>query len=134
MDHISIAALSSFYAMLLSRIIAGSLVPSGKEGIFFAEAGPRHSWKHLAQVVIDAGIRLGKLEKVTKVRSLSLQEAADSWGYGTKPELAELGLASNTRTKAERAREWGWSGWMGNAEEGEEELRKGVEADWRAII
>lgn len=128
-DHISITALTSLYSTFMSRIISGAPVPSGKEGIFFSEAGPRHSWKHLVQVVVDAGIRVGKLKKGIEVKSLSLQEAADNLGLGAMPGFVELGFASNSRTKAERAKEWGWS-----ANEGEEEFRKGVEGDWRAVI
>ncbi|KAF2472445.1 NAD dependent epimerase/dehydratase family protein [Lindgomyces ingoldianus] len=126
-DHISITDLISLYEILLTRIIEGKPVPSGPSGILFSESG-RHTWRQLMQMVADAGVKVGKLQKA-EVRSFELQKAADLWGLGAMPAFAELGLASNSKTRAEVARSWGW-----RPKDRDEEFRKGIEADWRKVV
>jgi nucleoside-diphosphate-sugar epimerase len=127
-DRISITDLVDLYRVILSQIVEGKDVPSGKEGIFFSETG-RHSWKELAQYIIDAGVKLGKLSSNVAVKEASLQEAADAHGLGAAPAFVELGFGSNARTKADRARQLGW-----DPKDGLEEFKKGIEADWKAVM
>ncbi|KAF2732564.1 NAD(P)-binding protein [Polyplosphaeria fusca] len=126
-DHISITDLADLYAKMLIQIVQGKDVPSGKDGIFFSETG-RRSWKELAQDIIEAGVKVGRIEKA-EVREASLQEAADAYGLGAMPAFVELGFASNSRTKAEKARELGWK-----SKDGFEEFQKGIEEDWKAVM
>jgi nucleoside-diphosphate-sugar epimerase len=90
-DHVHIDDVAGCYEFVLNEILVGRDVPSGKEGIFFVETG-EHSWLELSQRIAEAGVGLGALE-TTELRSLSLDEAAETLGKGWRL-IAEIGWAS----------------------------------------
>ncbi|OAL47586.1 NAD dependent epimerase/dehydratase family protein [Pyrenochaeta sp. DS3sAY3a] len=105
-DQVHIADLTALLEILLVRVIENQPVPKGKEGIIFSGT-TRNSWKDL---------------------QLPLREAMTSWGLDepSPHPFAELGFASNSRTKAEVARQWGW-------EPKSADIEKGLEEDWLAL-
>jgi nucleoside-diphosphate-sugar epimerase len=126
-SRIHIQDLLDLYTILLTRILDNKAVPSGKEGILFSET-TRTSWRDLAQLVLTTGMKLGKLPTDAQIKNMDLQEAIASWGLPEQAAgIAELGFASNSRTKAERAREWGWQPKCLN-------MATAVEADWKAVL
>ena len=105
-DHVHIADLAKLYELAVAKILAGdSDVPFGKKGIMFSENG-QHSWMEVAQGVADAAYELGKI-KTNEVKSVSVAEGAKALAGGNEL-LAELGFASNSRTRSDLGRSWGW--------------------------
>ncbi|KFX88056.1 hypothetical protein V490_07867 [Pseudogymnoascus sp. VKM F-3557] len=105
-DTVHIADLAPLYKLLLAKVLAGEKIPSGKEEIYFLETGD-YSGKQLAQGLADELYKQG-LIKTNEVKSISLQEGADLWSGGNK-QYAELGFASNSRSRAELSRQLGWA-------------------------
>jgi len=103
-NYIHILDLATLYETMLAKIVQGENVPYGEKGVFFSETGS-FTWKELAQRVSDAGKALGAL-KTTEVKSITLDEAR-KWNP-ENPTYVELGFASNSRTRAHKARELGW--------------------------
>ena len=104
-EFVHIADLSSLYEIITVRAINNEPLRDGEHGIYFSATG-RFTWKELSQRVADAGFRLGAL-KTSEVKSISLEEAAPRWQWGGAT-FVELGLASNSRTKSDLAKELGW--------------------------
>ncbi len=90
-DHVHIQDVGRFYEFILSRILTGQDVPSGKRGILFLENG-EHTWREISQRVAEAGVALQAL-KTSELQSLDLHEAKDLLGHGWGL-IAELGWAS----------------------------------------
>ncbi|KAF2194063.1 NAD(P)-binding protein [Zopfia rhizophila CBS 207.26] len=124
-DHVHIDDLTELYGVVLQRIVEGKSMPSGKEGILFSETG-RHSWGEVAKNVAEVGAKLGKLN-TTKVKSVSMDDGIQKWNPAASTHV-ELGFASNSRTKSEKAKEWGWKP---SREEG---WKKAFEEDWRRVL
>jgi len=104
-NHVHIDDLTKLYELILAKVAAGEDIPSGEKGIYFSETG-ENTWLELSEGVAKAGYMLGVLDS-TDVRSVSLEEGAENWAGGNA-QIAELGFASNSRTKAELGRELGW--------------------------
>ncbi|OCL07922.1 NAD(P)-binding protein [Glonium stellatum] len=103
-DYVHILDLATLYEIMLAKIVQGEDIPYGNKGIFFSETG-NYKWKELAQGIADAGNALGAL-KTNETKSITMEEARKL--NPTTPEYIELGFASNSRTRAYKARELGW--------------------------
>ncbi|KAJ4364530.1 hypothetical protein N0V83_009125 [Neocucurbitaria cava] len=106
-DRVHIQDLVDLLTILLTRVVTNEQVPTGKDGIMFSGTS-RNSWKDLEQTIVKEGIKLGKLGADTQVKHVELAKAEEAWGLAGAPGLAELGFASNSRTVADRAKQWGW--------------------------
>lgn len=104
-DAVHIQDLVDLYELLLRKVLSGEDVPTGKQGIFFSETGD-YTWLQLAEGLANELHKQGVL-KTAEVNHLSLQEAAQQWGNGSA-QYAELGFASNSRSRADLSRELGW--------------------------
>ena len=124
-DRVHVEDLAGLLAKLLIRIIKDEPVPSGKDGILFSGTS-RKSWKDLANAIINVGVKLGKLPADTQIKHVEFKEAEKSWGLEGAPGLAELGFTSNSRTRAERVRQWGW-------EPKFLDMEQAIREDWLAI-
>ncbi|KAE8444805.1 hypothetical protein EG329_014265 [Mollisiaceae sp. DMI_Dod_QoI] len=125
-DHVHIKDVAGCYEFILNAILEGREVPSGKEGIFFVETG-EHSWRELAERIADAGVEIGALQ-TREVRELGLDEATEVLGRGWRL-IAEIGWASNSRTRADKARELGWK-----PQYSRKDWETHFAADWEAIL
>ena len=126
-DHVHIADLARLYENVLAKMLAGGEdLPFGKEGIIFSESG-QHTWNELAQGVADAAFEFGKI-KTREVRHVSVKEGAEALTEGDEL-LAELGFASNSRTRADRARSWGWK-----PSKGAEDWKKHFAEEMKVIL
>lgn len=90
-SDIHIDDLANMYKLLISKILNGETIRSGKQGIYFTETD-EHSWLEVSKAVAKAGRELGVLD-TEEVQSLSLEEAADKW-VGGNQVFTELGFAS----------------------------------------
>ncbi len=90
-DHVHVEDVAGCYEVILNRILVGEEVPSGKEGVFFVQAG-EHSWREISQRVAEAGVAVGALE-MEELVALSLDEAAEMLAGGWRL-LGEIGWAS----------------------------------------
>ncbi|CAO2653575.1 Nn.00g029860.m01.CDS01 [Neocucurbitaria sp. VM-36] len=106
-DRVHIQDVVDLLTILLTRVIKHEQVPSGKDGIVFSGTS-RNSWADLEHAIINKGVKLGKLSGDTHIKHVELAKAEKYWGLEGVPGLAELGFASNSRTLAERAKQWGW--------------------------
>ncbi|KIW13569.1 hypothetical protein PV08_08757 [Exophiala spinifera] len=125
-DHVHVEDMASCYELILHRILTQQDVPSGKDGIYFVENG-EHTWQEIGQRVADAGVAIGALE-TNELRSLDLAEAKDILGRGWGL-IAEIGWASNSRTRGHKARALGWT-----PQKGEDVWKSHFTADWEAIL
>jgi nucleoside-diphosphate-sugar epimerase len=124
--RVHIADLVDLLNFLLTHLLEDkNTTPSGKDGIIFASA-THNTWLELAQEIIDVGVELGKIPADTQIKHVGFEEAAATWGLEGMPGQTELGFTSNSRAKAERAREWGW-------ELKHVEMTEGIKEDWFAI-
>ncbi|KAJ9656576.1 hypothetical protein H2201_008509 [Coniosporium apollinis] len=101
-NYVHIEDLTVLWEQLLLKVVQGAAIPEGEEGIYFSETG-EFTWRSLAELVGKAGKELGKLE-TAEVAEISLEDAAKKWAGGNT-QLAELGFASNARTKTGLAKE-----------------------------
>jgi nucleoside-diphosphate-sugar epimerase len=104
-DAVHIADLVILYEVILSKILEGTPIPSGKQGIYFSETGD-YTWRSMAEGLAAELHRQGVL-KMAEVKEVSLKEGAELWSGGDL-QLGELGFASNSRSRAELSRELGW--------------------------
>ncbi|KAI3058765.1 hypothetical protein CBS147353_10658 [Aspergillus niger] len=105
-SSIHINDLTELYELLISKVLGGEVIASGKQGIYFTETG-EHTWMEVSNAVAKAGHKLGILQ-TEDVESLTLEQAADKW-VGGNMMFTELGFASNSRTQADLAKEIGWT-------------------------
>ncbi|CAG7947057.1 unnamed protein product [Penicillium nalgiovense] len=107
-NHVHIADLSAFYGLLFRAVIEQKKwLPSGPEAVFFVESG-EHTWLQVSQGIADAMQKSGLLA-TNEVKSISLKQAAAEITRGNE-SLAEITLASNSRARADFARNrLGWS-------------------------
>jgi nucleoside-diphosphate-sugar epimerase len=104
-DAVHIADLVTLYEVILSKVLEGTPIPSGKKGIYFSETGD-YTWRSMAEGLAAELHRQGVL-KTAEVKDVSLKEGAELWSGGNM-QLGELGFASNSRSRAELSRELGW--------------------------
>jgi nucleoside-diphosphate-sugar epimerase len=104
-DQVHIGDLASLYELLLAKVLDGDKVPYGKAGIFFSETGD-FTWRQLAEGLASELFLQGVIEP-DQVRQLSLEKGAQVFSGGNV-QRAELGFASNSRSRAELSRELGW--------------------------
>jgi nucleoside-diphosphate-sugar epimerase len=92
-NYVHIADLANLYHLLVSKIISGENIPTGKKGILFSATGD-YMWKELSEGIANALFSLNSIKSSTP-QSVDLQEAAARWfGDGKLTLLAELGFAS----------------------------------------
>ncbi|OTB13432.1 hypothetical protein K445DRAFT_336417 [Daldinia sp. EC12] len=104
-SNIHIEDLATLYECLISKILKGDPVASGEKGIYFTVSG-EHQWTDIAKSIAKEGHALGIFEN-SDVHSISLEEGAEKWLGGNKP-YTEIVFGSNSRTKSDLAREYGW--------------------------
>lgn len=105
-DYVHVQDLAELYEHVLYDFVTGAgKAPSGEKGILFSETG-YFTWKEVGENIQKAAIELGALSG-GEAKSFSLKEGADKW-LGGNEQIAELGFASNSRTKAEIGKELGW--------------------------
>ncbi|PWY75591.1 hypothetical protein BO83DRAFT_407352 [Aspergillus eucalypticola CBS 122712] len=78
------------YTVWNHHIFRGIKIPSGRKGIYFCETG-EHSHLEFSEYLAKAGHY--------EVVKITIQEAGEKWVFGNTSS-AELGFASNSRTKA----------------------------------
>ncbi|OJJ76618.1 hypothetical protein ASPBRDRAFT_145701 [Aspergillus brasiliensis CBS 101740] len=104
-SHVHVEDLAGLFVVLLDKICAGLDIPSGKKGIYFCETG-EHSHREFSTRLAAAAYELGVLRS-SGVKEITLQEAGERVVFGGI-STAELGYASNARTKAILGRKLGW--------------------------
>ncbi|EED12418.1 conserved hypothetical protein [Talaromyces stipitatus ATCC 10500] len=107
-DYVHVVDLAELFELLVAKILKNDTkgLLTGRKGIYFAGT-LRHSWKELAESIAQHCYEAGRLESPTP-QSISLQKAADIYTGGDE-HIAEVGLASNSLTVADLAREIGWT-------------------------
>ncbi|KAL0938112.1 nad dependent epimerase dehydratase family protein [Colletotrichum truncatum] len=105
LGHVHVTDLALLYELILSKVLAGEELPSGRRGIYFSNTGS-HNWRDLAVMVGKAGVKLGALKSAEPV-PLTLEEAASEW-LKTTPQVVEMNYAANSATKPVLATELGW--------------------------
>ncbi|RAK85132.1 NAD dependent epimerase/dehydratase family protein [Aspergillus costaricaensis CBS 115574] len=105
-NHVHIEDLAALHLVLLQHIFRGIKIPSGRKGIYFCETG-EHSHLEFSEYLAKAGHKLGVFPS-SEVAKITIQEAGEKWVFGNTSS-AELGFASNSRTKAVLARNLGWA-------------------------
>ncbi|KAF5857192.1 hypothetical protein ETB97_006150 [Aspergillus alliaceus] len=104
-SHVHIEDLASLFIVLLKQICTGVTIPSGRKGIYFCETG-EHSHREFSERLATAANELGVFPS-SDVKEITLEEAAEKLVFGGGLN-AELGYASNARTKAILGRKSGW--------------------------
>ncbi|KAH9221701.1 NAD dependent epimerase/dehydratase family protein [Leptodontidium sp. 2 PMI_412] len=105
-NRVHILDLTDLFTLLIRAILDGKSLPSGKTGYYFVENGFQ-TWKSISEGIGKAGKELGAFE-TDEVGEITMQEAADEF-YNGNLRHAEGVLASNSRTKADKARQiLGW--------------------------
>ncbi|KAJ5185266.1 hypothetical protein N7491_006863 [Penicillium cf. griseofulvum] len=127
-NHVHIADLSVFYGLLFRAVIEqNTWLPSGPDAVFFVESG-EHTWLQVSQGIADAMCKSGLLA-TNEVKSISLKEAAAEITGGNE-SLAEISLASNSRARADFARNrLGW-----NTPRGSEDFLNHFDAEVAAML
>lgn len=100
-NNVHVEDLADFFVLLLQKALEGK-ASTGKEGIYFCESG-EHQQK---DVVAKIGAALYKHKAISQPEVVQFTaEEVDKFGGGL---YGWLGIASNSRCKAERARALGW--------------------------
>jgi len=113
-NHVHVVDLADLYVLLLRGILSASSPPPphGRDGIYWAETG-EHTWLGVSQAIAKTAKSQGFIP-TGEVKSISLKEAADAF-MGGDESYVEVVMASNSRTKADKARELlGWDPKRGN--------------------
>jgi nucleoside-diphosphate-sugar epimerase len=103
-DHVHIEDLTELYELAISRILKGDELPSNRQGIYFSETG-NHTWREVSERIAKTGKEAGFLSS-DEVREENLENAAKA--IKNSPEVAELGFASHSQTRANLSRKIGW--------------------------
>jgi len=105
-SRVHILDLTNLFTLLIRAILDRKTLPTGKTGYYFVENGFQ-TWKSIAEGIGKAGKELGAFE-TEEVGEVTMNEAADEFYNGSLRD-AEGVLASNSRTKADKARQiLGW--------------------------
>ncbi|KAF9871996.1 NAD dependent epimerase/dehydratase [Colletotrichum karsti] len=105
LGHVHVTDLALLYELVLSKILAGEDIPSGRRGIYFSNTGS-HNWLEIATEVGKAGVRLGALESA-EPRSISFDEARSTF-LNAPSQIIEMNYAANSATTPALAAELGW--------------------------
>ncbi|KAI8294250.1 hypothetical protein K4K56_002817 [Colletotrichum sp. SAR 10_98] len=105
LGHVHVTDLALLYELVLSKILAGDHIPSGRKGIYFSNTGS-HNWLDIARGVGKAGVKLGALDSA-EPKSVSLEEAYTTV-LQAPPQVVEMNYAANSATKPVLATELGW--------------------------
>ncbi|KAF4991542.1 hypothetical protein FGRMN_7745 [Fusarium graminum] len=103
-NHTHIEDIAALYTLILAKTLAREEIPSGKDGLYFADAG-QQTWFDIAKGISRVGHQLGMLPAQPK--SVTLTEASRAWFDGDE-HLTELALCSHSLTNGEKSRELGW--------------------------
>ncbi|KAH6645313.1 NAD dependent epimerase/dehydratase family protein [Truncatella angustata] len=110
-NHVHIEDMCSLYELIVSRLLKGDELPSNKKGIYFNETGSE-SWLTVSRNIGKVGKQMGLLP-TEEVTHISLEEASTKLSTNLMANISvdviELGWASWSRTKADLAREIGWT-------------------------
>lgn len=90
-SYVHVTDFASLYETIISKLLNGEKLPSGKAGVYFAESG-NNTWLEIADRIGQAGLELGTLRTKVPV-SLTLAQAAKDITFGSE-FLAELGFGS----------------------------------------
>ena len=83
--HVHVRDLAALYEILLGKILDGVKCASGKDGIYFCNAG-RHTWRDVATSIGTIGRRMGVLNSEVPA-SIGIEEAAQRWTGGDERYL-----------------------------------------------
>jgi len=125
-NHVHIEDLVFLYEIILNKVISGEAIPEGKKGIYFAETG-EHSWWEFADIIAKEGKKEG-VSKQEEPLKVTLEEGAKRFAGGDSL-VAELGFASNSRTRADLSRELGW-----NPQKTNDDFKKYLQEEVKYII
>lgn len=103
-DHVHVDNLAELYELVISRILKGEELPSNRKGIYFSESGS-HSWREVSGRIAKTGKEAGFLSS-DEVREQTLENAAKA--FEKSLDVAELGFASHSQTRANLSRKIGW--------------------------
>ena len=137
MGCVHVEDLAALYELVLLDFVSGARKAlTGERGIVFSASGG-YIWREVAERIGAVGKELGILESA-QARSCGLQEAADKWAGGDAG-MTEVGLAGNSRTKADIAvKVLGWTprrgrdDWEMNFREEFEEVLRTLGKGYRA--
>lgn len=104
-NYVHVLDLAKLYELLLGSVLKGEVLPYGERGFYFCGSG-QFNWEEMAHGVANAGFELGAL-KTKELKTVNLEEATQKFAGGDAA-LAELCLASNSRTRAVLAELLGW--------------------------
>lgn len=124
-DDVHVVDVAAFFELLLGKILKNENVPTGPKPFFFIQS-LRHSWKELAEGLAVAGTK-SRLLQSAETQSIGLSEGAEKY-TGGDVYLAEVGLASNSVTKAELAIEMGWK-----SSRTEADFQQSLQDDFRTV-
>ncbi|KAI0158851.1 NAD dependent epimerase/dehydratase family protein [Pestalotiopsis sp. NC0098] len=133
-NHVHVEDLAELYRIVVLDILEkdGANTPTGKKGIVFSANGI-HSWMEVARGIAEACHGAGRISD-PGVRSIRLEDAGEYLkSYmdlvgGDLNEL-ELGLCSNSRTRASAAKKLGW-----RPTRGEEAWKRSFQEDLSAVL
>ncbi|KAI9350798.1 hypothetical protein BDR26DRAFT_930103 [Obelidium mucronatum] len=110
-SHVHVQDLAQLFSILVNKLAENpESVESGDKGYVFAESGEL-SWKELAQGVADAIKRSGGVELSTfEAQSLDMIQSVEQFPN----ELGRAYYSSNSRSRAVKARGWGWNPEVGS--------------------
>lgn len=89
--HVHVIDLARLFALLVTKVLDGEPVPSGREGFYFSNTGD-NTWLDVTTLVGKVGFELGALD-TPEPRSISLAVAAEKIGDGDE-DYAEACFAS----------------------------------------
>ncbi|ROT41998.1 NAD dependent epimerase/dehydratase family protein [Sodiomyces alkalinus F11] len=118
------------YEIILSKVLDGEEIPSGRKGIYFSSTGS-YTWKDVNELVGQVGARLNALESSAPV-SVSLEEAVEKWPHGANATFVERNFAARhpAVTKPELAFDLGWK----PTRTEEKDWIADIEQNWEAIL
>jgi len=99
-NNVHVNDLASFYVVLLEKALAGE-ASTGKEGFYFCESG-EHAWKDVVAKIAEELYKRKIIEKA-EVGKYTTEEVDQYFGT-----LGWVFIASNSRSRADRARKLGW--------------------------
>ncbi|KAJ3284054.1 hypothetical protein HDU79_008526 [Rhizoclosmatium sp. JEL0117] len=104
-NHVHVQDLAQLFVLVVNKLMLDSnSVPSGTKGYLFAESG-EISWKDLSQNVADVIGRVdAQLLDSSNAVPLNQQESEIQFPN----PLGRAYYSSNSRSRAVKAREWGW--------------------------
>ncbi|KAK5047750.1 hypothetical protein LTR84_006415 [Exophiala bonariae] len=101
---------AKMYGIILKNISEHKSSPSGKEGYYFLDAGEA-TWKEISEQIARTGKKHGHF-KSEVVKQVNAEELATyfikSFPF-LNASMVEVIWGSNSRTRGERSRAWGWS-------------------------